>query len=502
MIKPITKFILNQSGQIELKLNLEILENLQKYDFASGGDFTGYQYNRKYKIPRSNTSEKKLSWKIGLSNNEIISLDYDVSNLNKGWHHLCLTVSLNQQKEQQKGTFYIDTFPVKKLFLPVPSATTINYKYRTSIILGATPIQNTLINNFLNISDGFRMIGKVSDLKMYDYSISEQDVEEIYYSSDLASKIQDIEWNMPTGNRNYIEQISKWFKFQMPTNKGKFFNLNIHNLNVDDDIKLSIQNAITNSIKKLTPAHVNLNEIKWMNKNELFKNKPNNNNLLKKKPEVKNIYIGFGASNTNGQNEHWIHDFTWLSDYGDLQTMNDLLINSNFSGDAQILGTSIKLTKNTSQSQGNVFFKSPIKIKNDTDDPINWSAYFSFSIGAGNISDDGLSFFMYSSDSSIQEIKLFSKFGYQNILNSFGVLFLNSNNDSSAITNKGQINNFIKSQNLNFNLNGSTPTNRKIYTWIDYIDGLLSITVSPTDNKTLAPFQMTSIVDILEIISK
>jgi hypothetical protein len=498
-------YILNQLGQIELKLNLEILENLQNNDFASGGDFTGYQFNRKYRSQNKFSNQKNLSWKVKLTDDKLIDLSYDVSNLTNGWHHLCFTISINQTNESQKAVFYIDSIPVNKLNLPVTPTTEVLYKYRTSIILGATPIQNTLINNFLNISDGFKVVGKVSELKMYDYSVSEQDVEELYYSSDLSPQIKQIEWNMPTGNRNYIEQISKWFKFQMPTNKSKFFNLNIHNLNVDENIKPSIQNAIMNSIKKLTPAHLNLNKINWVNKNNSFKNKfILNNTFIKKKPEFDNIYIGFGASNTTGNNEHWIHDFSWNSDFFDLYQMNDLLVNSNFSGDAKIIGTSIRLTDKINQKYGNVFFKIPVRILNDTNDLINWSVYFSFSIGGGNVSDDGLSFSLYSSKNSIQNIQTFPKFGYQNILNSIGVLFLNSISDSSAITNGGKINiaDFKQTKNLNFNLNGTTGTERRIYTWIDYIDNLLIISASLENDKNSAPFQMSSIVDIAELLNK
>ena len=184
--------------------------------------------------------------------------------------------------------------------------------------------------------------------------------------------------------------------------------------------------------------------------------------------------------------------------------MNDLLVNSNFTGDAKIIGTSIRMTDKINQKYGNVFFKIPVRILNDTNDLINWSVYFSFSIGGGNSSDDGLSFSLYSSKNSIQNIQSFSKFGYQDILNSIGVLFLNSISDSSAITNNGNINtaNFKQTKNLNFNLNGTTGTERRIHTWVEYIDNLLIISASLENDKNTAPFQMSSIVDIAELLNK
>lgn len=255
-------YIINQLGQLYLKLNLEnlILEG-EGVDFKTGGDFTGYQNIRKFKKTKNTT----FSWKyqtakisnsnVIYSNSNIISAD--VSRLSKGWHNFTFTF------DSKIGTakYYIDSILIDSKSFNVGDV--IHYIYRTSLILGATTVKNTLLNNFLNINDGYRMIGSVADLKMYNIVLNKGDVENLYYSSSFAPRIKDLNWNMPVGYRNYVEEITEWFQFQLPTNKSKYYNINIHNLNVDDKLKDSIELAINNIISKLSPAHTALNKINW-----------------------------------------------------------------------------------------------------------------------------------------------------------------------------------------------------------------------------------------------
>jgi hypothetical protein len=68
---------------------------------------------------------------------------------------------------------------------------------------------------------------------------------------------------MYVGKRNYIEEITNWFQFKLPTNKSKYFNINVHNLNVNDTVKSNIELAIRNVIDKLSPANTSLYKINW-----------------------------------------------------------------------------------------------------------------------------------------------------------------------------------------------------------------------------------------------
>jgi hypothetical protein len=249
-------YIINQLGQLVLKLNLEtLLSKNETANFKTGGDFTGYQYLRKYK----NIKNTNLAWKFQTVNgnyNLPNSIGYDVSTLSKGWHNFCFT--FNSYSGQ--ANYYIDSVLVNSSkFNPAK----LYYKYKNSLIIGATTIENTLLNNFLNVTEGYKMVGSIGDLKMYNLSLDSGDVEQLYYSSIFSPEIKDLNWNMRVGYRNYVEEITEWFQFQLPTNKSKYYNINIHNLNVDDTLKQNIEAAINKIISKLSPAHTTLNKINW-----------------------------------------------------------------------------------------------------------------------------------------------------------------------------------------------------------------------------------------------
>jgi hypothetical protein len=50
---------------------------------------------------------------------------------------------------------------------------------------------------------------------------------------------------------------------QMPGNKSKYFNINIHNLNVPDQVKQVIESGIKNNLNKIAPANTSLYKINW-----------------------------------------------------------------------------------------------------------------------------------------------------------------------------------------------------------------------------------------------
>jgi hypothetical protein len=257
-------YILNQEGQLVSKLSLEdLIEEDKNALFRTEGDFTGYQYFRKFK--RSN--QTKLSWKYELADISLISsnqitqrtetLTYDVSNLSNKWHHFSFVLD----KRKAKASYYIDSVLVASK--PIPSSDFIYFKNRTSLILGATTIKNTLLNNYLNIPFGYKMIGSVADLKMYNIALDHNDIKQLYYSSVFSPEIKHLNWEMNVGFRNYVEEVSKWFSYQLPTNKSKYFNINIHNLNVDNDVKNVVENSLKNIITDLSPVHTVLNKINW-----------------------------------------------------------------------------------------------------------------------------------------------------------------------------------------------------------------------------------------------
>jgi hypothetical protein len=253
-------YVINEHGELIIKLNFLGLTDSDNYNFLAEGDFTGYNYLRKYA-----STNKKFSWKIKIAtpngkDEKLLILPINVQNLATGWHNFILTFdSINGIAKS-----YIDMIE-ESVETFTPKKYQIYYNYRTSFLLGAETIKNTTLNDLIDIDDGYKFIGDVSELRMYNKTLTKGELEQIYYSSDLSSKSNNLIWNMLVGDRSYIEEIQHWFKFQLPGSKSKYFNVNIHNLNVNDDVKILIEDSIKENIKKISPAYTELYKINWIN---------------------------------------------------------------------------------------------------------------------------------------------------------------------------------------------------------------------------------------------
>ena len=254
-------YTLDQTGNLLSKLDIRALlsdPNI-KLDFYARGDFTGYQYLRKF-----GGNVRRLSWKFKIAepngnNSKLLSLNYAVSSLPKGWHHFSFVFdSLNGNAK-----YFIDSILVDSVSF-APLKYQLYYDYRSSLLLGAATIKNTTLNDIIGIDDSYKFICNVADLRMYSKSLTNGELEQIYFSSSFADSRKDLNWNMRVGTRNFIEEIEHWYKMKMPGSKSKYFNINVHNLNIDDTVKKIIEDSLKASISKIIPAESSLYKINWM----------------------------------------------------------------------------------------------------------------------------------------------------------------------------------------------------------------------------------------------
>lgn len=251
-------YIINQNGVMISKLNLRSFIKDSNYKFYAEGDFTGYQYLRKY-----NSNQKSLSWKFKISksdssSSEFYDLNYQTSNLYKGWH----LFSFVFDSSNGFAKYYIDSILVDEISFE-KFVYNLKFDYKSSLLLGASHIKNKVLNDVIGIQDGYKFVGEVSDLSIYSKALTENQIRALYHTSKYAQSITNLSWNIPTGERNFIECVDQWYKMQLTGSKSKFFNLKIHNLNVTDDVKSVIEDSLRNVIKKIVPSYTELNKIEW-----------------------------------------------------------------------------------------------------------------------------------------------------------------------------------------------------------------------------------------------
>lgn len=256
--------MLDQNLDMVSRLDLTLLRDLKLKTptsvpiFLADGDFTGYQFLRKF---YKNSQDLSWKFKIGYANGSSLSdakLSIDKTTLSPGWHHFGLVFNA------ENGTIisYIDGIKQGQTF--IPDNKQIYYTYRSSFILGADSIKNNIINNIINVDNAYKFIGNIAELRIYNKALNDGDMEQLYFSSKYSDERKDLTWNMPTGTRNYVEEIEHWFKMQLPGSKSKYFNINIHNLKASDKVKTFIEGAIRKNVSKITPAHMSLYKINWL----------------------------------------------------------------------------------------------------------------------------------------------------------------------------------------------------------------------------------------------
>jgi hypothetical protein len=229
------------------------------WKFNAAGDFTGFHYIRKF----NNHTTRDLSWKFKVSDplkndKQLISLTHNISGLPPGWHNFAFTFDTLMGE----SNYYIDS--VKVASSTFPKNWQLTYDYTSPLLVGATSIKNTSLNDVLSIEDGYKFKGQISNLKVYNKSLNAKEIEQIYFSSPYSIQRQNLNWNIIIGDRNYIERIDHVYKYQMPGSKSNYYNINIHNFEVSDDLKKIVETAIKNNIETISPSNTYLNKINWL----------------------------------------------------------------------------------------------------------------------------------------------------------------------------------------------------------------------------------------------
>jgi hypothetical protein len=252
-------YIMDQKGKLLNKIPLKAFTENPTFQFYAEGDFTGYQYLRKFE-----SSGSYFSWKFKLAqpnslDSRLYNLNYKTENLYKGWHQFTFVFdSINGYAKS-----LIDGIEVERADFDKEKYS-IYFNYKSNLLLGVASIKNKILNDVLNINDSYKFIGDVSDLRIYSKALSNSQVRNLFYTNGLSDRLAPLDWNFSVGERNYIEKVTHWFKMQLTGSKSKYFNIKIHNLNLTDEQKSLFENTLKNVIEKISPSYTNLNKIDWL----------------------------------------------------------------------------------------------------------------------------------------------------------------------------------------------------------------------------------------------
>lgn len=265
-----TCYLIKADGTLYSKINLLILPTvfLSKRNFVRAGinftcygDFTGYQFQRKF------NNNYELVWRVkitqasgytvsNMSVDEAVYLPFSTSQIDQGWHYFSFCF------DHQKGYIaaYVDGIILNQYkFVPFTRKIKTSYKPLT---VGAVTTDQGLLNDTVGMDDKHKLIAYIGGLHIYKHSFDQATID-LLYKSTFVNMYKDLTWNINIGKRNYIEQIDKFFMHTMPGSKSKLFNLKIKNFPATQEQRDLIEQALHSTIEKITPADTVLHKIKW-----------------------------------------------------------------------------------------------------------------------------------------------------------------------------------------------------------------------------------------------
>lgn len=238
--------------------NLVKRVDLSQYDLNAYvlGDFTGYQRNRKFNYIENNKQphiEADIFLNTTPLSGELYKLSIPTNLISKGWHMFTFTFN------QSSINLYMDS--MLRDSLTFSNQMYINYQYDNPLLIGANVGMIKSLDEELNLNQ-LHFKGCIDDVRIYDIALNNSDIRHLYYSK---FGFKDLNWNIPTGNQSYLEEIERFFKFKLPGMKSPYYNIKLINLHITDiDTREIIENIIKMTIKKVAPAYSELYKIEWV----------------------------------------------------------------------------------------------------------------------------------------------------------------------------------------------------------------------------------------------
>ena len=226
----------------------DLLRNINNYNYVLNNFDDGKNLNVILRLP--------LIYDV--QTYEEATLTYPLSNISPGYHNF--TTSL----DTTKGLFNL--FVDGKLVDTYGFQNT-KYSYGTifdnTFYVGTEPSygNNKLNENLEDVNYYNYGNFTIKDFYIYNIPLYIYDVANIIRSK---NKIQNLSFELPTGKRNYVEQIERTFKFRLPGRKSNLFNVKILDTGItEESLQLDISNNIIESIKEVIPANTKLNKVNW-----------------------------------------------------------------------------------------------------------------------------------------------------------------------------------------------------------------------------------------------
>lgn len=248
-------------SMFDLNLFRTLKQQQNKLNFASKGDFTGYERARVFNklAPYNNTPQILLKASLRDRNSESLKFKtfkkYVPMSLwdNKSWNHFIVTLNNNEFK------LYINT--IEQGNIPYSGQYEVSYETQPTFFIG-TPVGSKYgFNKEIQYSSAI-FNGYIESIKFYDYSISKEKLEMFLRASTPA---QNLYWTLPTPTLQFLERIDRLFKNKIPGAKSPYFNIKLRGTKIDDpQTRTIVEEEIREVVSKIKPIYAEFLKITWI----------------------------------------------------------------------------------------------------------------------------------------------------------------------------------------------------------------------------------------------
>jgi len=224
---------------------------------------TNSDYLREYiqgTYPNSNLNIKAVTTNIydktDVNTNEII---FNLSALDPGYHHFAVRF------DSYNGfmSLFIDAQPVQTIQFAPRKYQFSNLIYRPFLIGSSSYNNSKPLFEYLKKNLYLAESIKIKNFYLYNTPLNDYD---IIMHARQSGDMHDIHFDIPCGRRNYLEEIERYFKADIPGSKSTQYNIVLRNTGIiDPALQSSIEQRILKTLTNSAPVYTKLNTIKWVN---------------------------------------------------------------------------------------------------------------------------------------------------------------------------------------------------------------------------------------------
>ena len=225
---------------------------------------TGHSYIRRH--ARDDQQQIKAKLKLSRQYNastttesyDTYTLTYNVSSFKPGWAHFAIAFNA------EKGLYemYINTTKVASQSIP-QGAYSKSDPLNRPLTVGAAPFYTkSFLAEHLNQSTRYLCKNlKIKNIYLYSTALDYFDIKQHY---DVNQPVSTIKWNIPMGQRNYLDTIERTFSFKVPGRRSELYDVNVYNTQLTDyNLKKDIETFIIENVESNVPAYTKLHSIMW-----------------------------------------------------------------------------------------------------------------------------------------------------------------------------------------------------------------------------------------------